>query len=369
MSYLWHYNSPIGTLWIAEENQAITYLKFDNNKPDFTSFRKKETSLIRQTKTQLHEYFYGKRKIFTLPMAPQGTEFQKSVWNALLNIPYGETKSYKDIATTIENPQAARAVGLANNRNPIAILIPCHRVIGHNGSLTGYAGGLDIKQFLLDLEQPNHSHHFFAYGAKEVEHLKSRDPILGDAINEIGHVYRTVVPDLFMALIKSIIGQQISTKAQASIWKRVQNQISSITPETIGALSLEEIQAFGISWRKASYIKEMTNAILNGDLDLTQLNTMSDEEVCAYLTKIKGVGVWTAEMLLIFSLQRPNILSWGDLAIQRGLRILYSQQEITPELFANYHELYSPYASVASLYLWKIAAGAIPGLTDPAGKN
>ncbi|HZJ84267.1 MAG TPA: methylated-DNA--[protein]-cysteine S-methyltransferase [Syntrophomonadaceae bacterium] len=368
MKNIWHYKSPIGTLWIAEENQAITYLKFDKGSKDWSAYKQNETTLIKKAENQLTEYFNGNREKFTLPIAPQGTEFQKTVWEALLNIPYGETRSYKDIATTINNPKAARAVGLANNRNPIAVIIPCHRVVGHDGSLTGYAGGLDIKRFLLDLEGSNPKKMFFSYGEKEIEHLKSCDPQLSSAISEIGHVYRSVVPDMYMALIKSIIGQQISTKAQVSIWNRIQKEIPQINPETIDNLPLDELQAYGISGRKASYIKEMTTAILNGTLDLDSLNTMTDEEVSSYLTKIKGVGQWTAEMLLIFSLQRPNILSWGDLAIHRGLRMLYSHQKITPKLFEKYQKRYSPYASVASLYLWKIAGGAIPYLTDPAVK-
>lgn len=368
MKNIWHYESPIGTLWIAEEDQAITYLKFDKGQKDWSAYKQNETALIKKTKNQLEEYFNGNRNKFTLPIAPHGTEFQKSVWEALLNIPYGETRSYRDIAIKINNPKAARAVGLANNRNPIAVIIPCHRVIGHDGGLTGYAGGLDIKQFLLDLEKPNSRQYFFSYGEKELEYLKSRDPILSHAIDKIGHVYRSVIPDLYMALLKSIIGQQISTKAQASIWSRIQNKIPQINPKTIANLSIDEIQAFGMSWRKASYIMEMSTAILNGTLDLDKLNDMTDTEVCSYLTKIKGVGQWTAEMLLIFSLQRPDILSWGDLAIHRGLRMLYSHHEITPELFKKYQKLYSPHASVASLYLWKIAGGAIPELTDPVAK-
>ena len=101
---------------------------------------------------QVEEYLSGERRVFDLPLKPEGTEFQRKVWNALLTIPYGETKSYKDIAVQIENPKGCRAVGMANNRNPIPIIIPCHRVIGANGSMVGYGGGLDIKVKLLELE-------------------------------------------------------------------------------------------------------------------------------------------------------------------------------------------------------------------------
>lgn len=110
---------------------------------------------FKETISQLDDYFSGKLQSFDLKLAPEGTEFQKSVWKALCEIPYGETRSYKNIAISVGKPKACRAVGLANNRNPIAIIIPCHRVIGSNGKLTGYASGLDVKEFLLKLEQYN----------------------------------------------------------------------------------------------------------------------------------------------------------------------------------------------------------------------
>ena len=109
--------------------------------------------LFREVTRQLDAYFSGKLESFDLKLAPEGTEFQKSVWKALCKIPYGETRTYKDIAASVGKPKAYRSVGLANNRNPIAIIVPCHRVIGSNGKLTGYASGLDLKAFLLKLEE------------------------------------------------------------------------------------------------------------------------------------------------------------------------------------------------------------------------
>lgn len=364
MKNIWHYNFPVGRLWIAEENDAITYIEFNKDENVLVDYNFMETSLIKKASKQLKEYFNGEREIFDLPLAPQGTEFQKKVWQVLQNIPYGETRSYKEIATIVGNPKASRAVGMANNRNPIAIIIPCHRVIGHNGSLTGYAGGLSIKEYLLNLEKTKP--HFFKYSKKEIDYLKMQDPQLGEVIDKIGYIHRPVIPDIYQALVNAIIGQQISTKAQTTIWKRMQDDVSPITPENIGILSLEELQAYGISWRKATYIKEMTNSILEGHLNLNKIDQMSDEEVVTYLTEIKGIGTWTAEMIMIFSMQRPDILSWGDLAIHRGLRMLYGHPEITSKLFKEYKNRYTPYNTVASLYLWKVAGGAIPELIDPA---
>lgn len=120
--------------------------------------------------------------------------------------------------------------------------------------------------------------------------------------------------------------------------------------------------------RKAIYIKEVADQVSSGQLDLEHLNQLSDDEVCERLVKLRGIGVWTAEMLMTFSMQRMNIMSWGDLAIQRGLRMLYRHRKITPTLFAKYRRRYSPYATVASLYLWAIAGGATNHLSDPAAK-
>lgn len=143
------YDMPIGKILISDNGIAITEISF-SAKPDKANVR--ETLLTKLAAKQLLEYFDGKRTTFDLPLAPQGTPFQLSVWAALCEIPYGVTKSYKQIAESIGNVKACRAVGMANNRNQIGIVVPCHRVIGVSGALTGYAGGLKTKKFLLDLE-------------------------------------------------------------------------------------------------------------------------------------------------------------------------------------------------------------------------
>ena len=209
----------------------------------------------------------------------------------------------------------------------------------------------------------------FMYGEEEVSWLQSRDSILGAAISTIGHIHRPVITDLFMALVNAIAGQQISTKAHATVWEKMQERHSPITPETIGALPAEELQQCGISFRKAYYIKEIADSILQGSLDLDLLRSLPDNEVCHRLAQIKGIGIWTAEMLMTFSMQRRDIISWEDLAIIRGMRMLYRHRKITPVLFAKYKRRYSPYATIASIYLWAIAGGAIPGLADPAPKT
>lgn len=148
--------SPIGPLWLEEEDGAISGLRFAAPAAPARPALEQQTSpLLEQAKQQLAEYFAGQRQVFDLPLRVQGTPFQQRVWAALREIPYGQTRSYKQIAEQIGSPNASRAVGMANNRNPIAILIPCHRVIGADGSLTGYAGGLAAKERLLALERRN----------------------------------------------------------------------------------------------------------------------------------------------------------------------------------------------------------------------
>ena len=142
--------SPVGDLTLTEENSALTGLYFGRR-----SLEGEEglTALLERAFQQLEEYFAGKRKQFDLPLSLRGTEFQRQVWAALRDIPYGETRSYGQIAQAVGRPKAVRAVGMANHRNPISIIVPCHRVVGADGSLTGYGGGLENKKFLLALER------------------------------------------------------------------------------------------------------------------------------------------------------------------------------------------------------------------------
>lgn len=152
MNYSYFYEFEIGKLWICTDENSLLEISF-RDKLVTRNSKFQETELILKVKSQLEEYFSKQRKIFDLPLNPQGTEFQKKVWQALINIPHGQTVCYKDIAVAIGNPKASRAVGMANNKNPIPIIIPCHRVIGKNGNLTGYAGGLNIKRKLLEYEK------------------------------------------------------------------------------------------------------------------------------------------------------------------------------------------------------------------------
>ena len=210
---------------------------------------------------------------------------------------------------------------------------------------------------------------YFEYDEQAIAYLKARDARLAEAIDAIGPVRREVTPDLFAALVNCIVGQQISTKAQVTVWKRLIDAFGDVTPGALAACPDDELQQFGLSFRKVGYIKGAAERVLAGELDLEELADLPDDEVCRHLSALPGIGVWTAEMLMTFSMQRPDIMSYGDLAIQRGLRMLHHHRRITPELFAKYRRRYSPHGSVASLYLWEIAGGAVAGLRDWAPKG
>ena len=152
MKKIFLYETDIGKIGIVESENSITnlYLETDLLPQDVEI---KETNLLKEAGKQLTEYLSGKTKAFNLPLSPVGTKFMNSVWKSLCNIPYGETISYKTLAKSIGNEKATRAVGNANNKNPIPIFIPCHRVIGANGKLIGYRGGLEVKKYLLELEK------------------------------------------------------------------------------------------------------------------------------------------------------------------------------------------------------------------------
>lgn len=155
MKSIFYYQTQMGRLGIVADESAVSAVLFEGLEPPIEMIVT-ETEIHSKTADELNEYFAGTRKEFTIPLAPAGTNFQRAVWRELQNIPYGQTRTYQQIAEAVGKPKACRAVGSANHNNPIPFLIPCHRVIGSSGSLTGYAGGINMKQQLLLLEQEHH---------------------------------------------------------------------------------------------------------------------------------------------------------------------------------------------------------------------
>lgn len=205
---------------------------------------------------------------------------------------------------------------------------------------------------------------YFAYGENEISYLKSKDEKLAEVIEKIGMIERETDTDLFSSVIHHIIGQQISTKAQATIWQRMQEGLGEVNAETILATDISKLQSYGMTFRKAEYITDFAEKVHNRTCNLDAVWQMSDEEAIRELSSLKGIGVWTAEMILLFCMQRPDIFSYDDLAIQRGLRMVYHHRKIDRKLFEKYRRRFSPYCSVASLYLWAVSGGAIPEMKD-----
>lgn len=210
---------------------------------------------------------------------------------------------------------------------------------------------------------------YFQYGEKEIKYLTQKDQKIKEVIQKIGQINRQVDNDLFSSVIHHIIGQQISTKAQATIWQRMNENFSSINEDTIFLVGIEKLQKLGITFRKAEYIIDFAQKVKNGSVDLKSIENKSDDEAIKQLSSLKGIGIWTAEMILLFCMQRPNIFSYSDLGILRGLRMVYHHRKIDRKLFEKYRKRFSPYCSVASLYLWAVAGGAIPNMKDYAPKK
>ena len=177
---------------------------------------------------------------------------------------------------------------------------------------------------------------YFAYGKAEIDALSAKDPKLAAVIAQVGMVQREVDTDLFSAVVHHIIGQQISTKAQATIWQRMREALGTVDAAHILAAGAAQLQALGMSFRKAQYIMDFAQKVQTGEFDPEGIREKSDEEAIRELSALQGIGVWTAEMILLFCMQRPDVLSYSD---------------------------------VASLYLWAVAGGAVPGMKDYAPRT
>ena len=197
---------------------------------------------------------------------------------------------------------------------------------------------------------------YFRYGDEEKDYLAGRDPIMKGLIQKHGHIEREINPDPFSALVGSIISQQISTKAAETVEGRLVHRAGGLTAKNLHNLSLEEIKECGLSFRKAGYIKGITEAAISGAVSFEVLKNLSDDEVIKTLVGLKGVGRWTAEMMLIFSLARRDVLSLDDLGIRRGIQRAYGLEEVKKDQPSYFRDLFSPYGTVASFYLWEEAS-------------
>lgn len=207
------------------------------------------------------------------------------------------------------------------------------------------------------------------YGEEELAHLRKKDKLLAELIDKVGIIYRKKDEDFFSSVVHHIIGQQISIKAQETIWNRLKEKIGIVDHKGLLSISSDELQSVGLSFRKTEYIIDFARKIDNKKLVIDELVELDDDDLIKELVKLKGIGKWTAEMIMIFCLDRKNIMSFDDLGIHRGLRMLYHHRHIDRKKFNKYKRRYSPYATVASLYLWEISSGKVDGMKDYAPKK
>lgn len=197
--------------------------------------------------------------------------------------------------------------------------------------------------------------HPFPYGKTEMTALSSVDRRMKLLIDRYGYLERTVNPDLFSCLIESIVAQQISGKAAETVYAKLKQAVGDVTPEQILATQDNDLRSCGLSGRKVSYLKSAADFFSNEKNNTASFFEMSDRELISALTEIKGVGVWTAEMLMIFSLAKPNVLSFHDFGIRKAITALYGLTELGKNDFERYRTMFCPYGTVASFYLWQFA--------------
>lgn len=195
----------------------------------------------------------------------------------------------------------------------------------------------------------------YLYDKNEIDYVKSKDERMAKLIDAVGDIERSVKPDFFTAVVDTIIAQLISIPAHKTIRKRINEKFGELTPEKVMEISADELHSVGISMKKAVYIKNFAENIVNKKFDIDALDNMTDEDAIKYMITLDGVGQWTAEMLLTTALQRPDIISYGDLSIRKGIMRLYNLDELSKEKFHELTDKFSPYRTIAARYLWRYA--------------
>jgi methylated-DNA-[protein]-cysteine S-methyltransferase len=301
-------------------------------------------------------------------------EFHRRVYEIARTIPPGATVSYGDIATRLGAPGSARAVGQALGRNPFPIVVPCHRVLASNGKMGGFSanGGVRTKLRLLRIEgfHANDGPTLFegdgAFGfdpTEAIAHLREADATLGRLIDEVGafNMQLKKTPSLFVALTESIIYQQLHGKAAATIFARVcalfPRAHQGPTAEQILRTSEEKLRGAGLSRAKLLALRDLAQHSVDGALPtLAQAHQLDDEAIIERLTQVRGIGRWTAEMLLMFRLGRPDVLPVDDYGIRKGFGVAFRKREMPErDVVAKRGARWKPYRTVASWYLWRAA--------------
>lgn len=297
--------------------------------------------------------------------------FYGKVYRASRAIPSGQVASYGEIAARIGSPDAARAVGQALGKNPFAIVVPCHRVVASGKKAGGFSahGGLATKRRMLAIEgyalEPQTELGLFG-GARDgfgfdpdaaLAHLRERDKRLAALIEKVGAFGMKLhdSPSTFDVLAESIVYQQLTGKAAATIFGRVKSAVKPFGAKRLLATRDDALRMCGLSGSKTAALKDLATKTLDGTVPrLAEVRAMDDEAIVERLTQVRGIGRWTVEMLLIFRLGRPDVLPVGDYGVRKGFARAFKKKELpTPKELAKHGEKWRPYRSVASWYLWR----------------
>jgi O-6-methylguanine DNA methyltransferase len=293
------------------------------------------------------------------------TPFRRRVYLRASKIAPGATMSYGQLAKVLGAPNSSRAVGQALGANPFPLLIPCHRIIAANGDLRGFSapGGLALKRYLIAVEKmPMKADSGFLYNPrKAVDYLREVDPYMAKAIARVGEpsIVLREESTIYFSLVRAIVSQQLSVKAAGTIFRRLCDKFQSypkgLCAQNFLLISHEELRECGLSRNKVLSIHDLSERTLSGEIPtLTKLKKMSDDEIIESLTCVRGIGQWTVEMLLIFHLGRPDVLAVDDLGLRLGHACMLGRQgETTRKELDEYGQLWRPYRSVASWYLWR----------------
>ncbi len=362
--------SPVGPIGLAWTRRGVCRLELgypdadgaaaeiQSQCPSLSPVKKLPTEVV-QSRDRIKALLRGRNDdLRDIPVDLTGSsDFSRRVLRELRKVKVGNVVTYGELAARAGRPGAARAVGRIMGANPVPIIVPCHRCLGADGSLTGFSaeGGTALKARLLFIEgyerDPEH--------ARGIRHLQKADPKMRRVIGKVGPYL--ALPDKprppYDTLVTAIVHQQLSVKAGQTIAGRVRDLTSGPhypAPAEMLTFPPETLRACGLSHAKVGFVRDLAARVGDGRLKLGALKRMTDDEVIAELTKVKGIGVWSAHMHLIFHLNRLDVLPVGDLGLRMAAAKLYGLEEYaTPDQLTEIAAPWRPYRSMGSYYLWR----------------
>jgi O-6-methylguanine DNA methyltransferase len=353
---------PVGLGWTDQGIDRVSFLG-DQKPSGPLTIRKSVPPDVKKTARRIQSHMKGRLdpmddvKLDLASLSP----FSRKIYTRLRNVKPGQTVSYGRLAALVKSPRAFRAVGQAMAKNPLPLLVPCHRVLGKNGELGGFSapGGPRLKARLLHLEGVVLNQRY----QKGIEFLQRSDRHMKRIIAKVGPYLPHVGPAQkpFDALVEAIIFQQLSVKAAGTIagrYKKLSSGPGYPDPGELAGFSDTALRACGLSGQKISYLRDLADKHGRALLPFSKLKRLDDELVIEILTQVKGVGRWTAQMFLIFQLDRLDVFAMDDLGLKNSIRLSYGIEKKTE--MEKLAKSFKPYRSMASWYLWKsLGAGGL----------